>query len=63
MGAAITRFVAWVSQIERDISAAISESSLGTGYEEIPRRDVFQRLGIHPLSGVKKLPSQITTSQ
>jgi hypothetical protein len=63
MEAAVKQFIAWVSEVERDISAAISDSSLGTGYEDILRRDVFQRLGILPLSGVKKLPSQITTSR
>ena len=60
MGAAVRQFVAWVSQIDRAIAIAISESSLGTGYEDTLRRDVFQRLGIHPLSGAKELPSQVT---
>ena len=59
MHAAVRHFVAWVSEIDRDISAAISESSLGTGYEDILRREVFKQLGIHPLSGAKELPSEI----
>jgi hypothetical protein len=63
MEAAVKQFVAWVSQLERDISAAISESSLGTGYEDILKREVFQRLGIHPSCGVKTLPAQIITSR
>lgn len=59
MDAAVTNFLAWVKRAEAEISMAISESALGTGYEEMLRAEVYKRLGIHPLAGAKTLPSSI----
>jgi hypothetical protein len=60
MDEAINKFLAWVSQTEADIETAIAESALGTGYEDALKKEVYTRLGIHPLSGAKILPAQIT---
>jgi hypothetical protein len=60
MDHAVNQFILWVSDIEGDIETAITESALGTGYEDVLKREVYNRLGIHPLSGAKTLPSQIS---
>ena len=59
MDRALTQFLKWVAEIEKDIAKAISESALGTGYEDALRREIYARLGIHPLSGAPTLPHQI----
>jgi hypothetical protein len=59
MDEAVNKFLAWVSQADKDIETAISESALGTGYEVQLKREVYDRLGIHPLSGAKVLPQHI----
>ena len=59
MDDAVNKFLLWIAQTEEDIETAISESALGTGYEDDLRREVYNRLGIHPLSGAKELPSRI----
>jgi hypothetical protein len=59
MDKAVNQFIDWVADIESEIDTAITESALGTGYEELLRREVFNRLGIHPLAGAKTLPPQI----
>lgn len=59
MDHAITQFIQWVAQIEKDIDIAIVESALGTGYEDTLKREVYTRLGIHPMSAAKTLPAQI----
>jgi hypothetical protein len=60
MDHAINEFIKWVSVIEDEIETAITESALGTGYEDVLKREVYNRLGIHPLSGANTLPSEIT---
>jgi hypothetical protein len=60
MDEAINKFLAWVSKTERDIEKAISESAYGTGYEDALKKEVYRRLGIHPLSGAKVLPPHIS---
>jgi hypothetical protein len=60
MDEAVNQFLIWVSQAEKDIETAITESALGTGYEDALKREIYGRLGIHPLSGAKVLPPHIT---
>ena len=60
MDEAINKFLAWVSKTEQDIEKAIRELAYGTGYEEALKKGVYGRLGIHPLSGSKVLPPNIS---
>jgi len=60
MDAAVNEFLKWVSHAEGEISTAISESALGTGYEILLKAEVYKRLGIHPLSATKVLPPSIS---
>ena len=59
MDAAVTAFIAWTADIRRTVSDAISDSALGTGYEEQLRREVFLKLGINESAGKTALPSNI----
>ena len=56
---AVSQFVEWVSTIEAEINLMIADSSLGTGYEDALRAEVFSQLGIHPMVGQKTLPTDI----
>ena len=56
---AVSLFVEWVSTIEAEIDLMIADSSLGTGYEDALRAEVFSQLGIHPMVGQKTLPTEI----
>ena len=56
---AVTEFLKWAAQIEKDINVALTDSALGTGYEDALKREVYARLGVHPLSAEKVLPMQI----
>jgi hypothetical protein len=60
MDEAVNKFLIWVSKTDQEIEKAISESAYGTGYEDALKKEVYNRLGIHPLSGAAMLPSQIT---
>jgi hypothetical protein len=60
MDEAVNKFLVWVSKTEQDIKDAIRESAYGTGYEDALKKDVYGRLGIHPLSGAKELPPYIS---
>jgi hypothetical protein len=60
MDQAVNKFLTWIFQIEKEIETAISESALGTGYEDVLKQEVYARLGIHRLSGAKTLPPHIT---
>jgi hypothetical protein len=60
MDHAVNKFLAWVTQTEKEIETAITESALGTGYEDALKQEVYNRLGIHRLSGAKMLPPHIT---
>jgi hypothetical protein len=62
MDEAVNRFLDWVGNAERDVEEAIRESAYGTGYEDDLQIEVYKRLGIHPLSGVKVLPVHISLS-
>ena len=56
MDGAVNRFLSWVAQTDQDIDAAINESALGTGYEDALKKEIYIRLGIHPLTGAHVLP-------
>jgi hypothetical protein len=60
MDAAVNDFLKWVSEAEQDIQTAITESAFGTGYEDILKKEIYTRLGIHPLTGVATLPFLIS---
>jgi hypothetical protein len=60
MDAALSDFLGWISEAEEDIETAIRESAFGTGYEDALKREVYTRLGIHPLTWAKFLPEQIS---
>lgn len=60
MNRALDKFLPWATEIDSDVSRAISESALGTGYEDAVKREVYSRLGIHPLAGAKVLPHEIS---
>jgi hypothetical protein len=60
MDEAVNKFLDWVSKTEGDIEKAIRESAYGTGYEDALKKEVYTRLGIHPLSGAKTLPVKIS---
>lgn len=51
---------AWLSQIEEDISKAVTTSSLGTGYEDILRREIIGKLGVDPVLFAMRLPEEIS---
>lgn len=59
MDEAVNKFLNWVAKTEEDIEKAIRESAYGTGYEDTLKREIYSRLGIHPLSSAKVLPPQI----
>ena len=52
-------FFEWFENIRGRLDRDIDESALGTGYEELLRARVYQRLGIHPLVAERELPHQI----
>jgi hypothetical protein len=56
MDEAANNFLKWVSDAEQDIQTAITESAFGTGYEDILKKEIYTRLGIHPLTGPATLP-------
>ena len=60
MDVAVNDFLDWVSQTEKNIEAAITDSAFGTGYEEALKREVYLRLGIHPLISAALLPARIS---
>lgn len=59
MDEAVDMLLGWVAEAESDINTAINESAFGTGYEDALKREIYSRLGIHPLIGAKDLPEQI----
>jgi hypothetical protein len=56
--ALLRNFTAWFGQIHDEIENAITQSAIGTGYEDIVRVEVYERLGIHPLAGKSPLPAE-----
>lgn len=59
MHKALSDFLVWLQEIEADIAKAISESALGTGYEDELKRTIYALLGIHALSTQTTLPHHI----
>ena len=59
MHRALTEFISWGSELNAGIVQAISDSALGTGYEEQLRLEVFRRLGVEPIACEVRLPSTI----
>jgi hypothetical protein len=60
MNKAVSDFLEAGGEIEAAISMAIAESALGTGYEEALKREIYARLGVHPLALTRTLPATIT---
>lgn len=60
MDRAVNEFLKWVAATDKAINEAISESALGTGYEELLKKEVYQRLGIHSATGMAVLPRRIS---
>ena len=60
MDKVLNKFIPWAAEIEKDVETAIRNSAFGTGYEEALKREVYSRLGIHPMAGMKNLPTEIT---
>ncbi|HLP66084.1 MAG TPA: hypothetical protein VK181_01045 [Rhizobium sp.] len=60
MDQALDKFFEWVLEAEEEIKSAVNESAFGTGYEDALKKEVYSRLGIHPLTGAKELPAQIS---
>jgi len=56
---AVSEFLTWFDDIRGKLDTAINESALGTGYEDLLRAEVYERLGINPQVGVKVLPHEI----
>ena len=59
MTEALLQFIDWITSINDEIDKLISDSALGTGYENELRVEVFSKLGIHPMVGEKSLPKEI----
>lgn len=60
MDQALNGFLKWMSDAEQEIDTAINESAFGTGYEDNLKKEIYSRLGIHPLTGVATLPFLIS---
>ena len=56
---AVADFLTWFDDMRQRVNEAITESALGTGYEDVLRAQVYQRLGIHPAAGERVLPAVI----
>ena len=59
---AISEFLKVGREIDAEINRAISDSALGTGYEEALKREIYKRLGVHPLAINITLPVTIAFS-
>ena len=57
---AVADFLTWFDDIRVRVDEAITESALGTGYEDVLRTQVYQRLGIHPAAGERVRPAVIS---
>ena len=62
-GAAVGEYLKWFGSIERKLEEGITNSALGTGYEEQLTAEVFKLLGINPLLTVKTLPQSIVLAR
>ena len=59
MNEAVSRFITWIADIEKEIDTLIMGSALGTGYEDALKKEVFAQLRIHPVAGATALPAEI----
>jgi hypothetical protein len=62
-GAAVGEYLKWFANIERKLDEGITNSALGTGYEEQLTAEVFKLLGINPLLTAKTLPQSIVLAR
>jgi hypothetical protein len=60
MDIAVNDFLGWISEAEKDIDRAITESAFGTGYEDVLKKEIYVQLGVHPLTGAAVLPARIS---
>lgn len=49
----------WLSEIDAEIDAAVFSSSLGTGYEDILRREIISRIGVDQALFLAHLPERL----
>lgn len=56
---AVAEFLTWFDDIRMRLDEAINESALGTGYEDVLRNQVYQRLGVQLAAGERQLPTLI----
>jgi len=61
--AAVDEYLNWFANIERRLEEGITNSALGTGYEEQLTVEVFKLLGINPLLTAKTLPQSIVLAR
>jgi hypothetical protein len=59
---AVEAFLRWFRDAETEIAKGVSNSALGTGYEEILHQEVFRALGIDARAVASVLPQEITFS-
>jgi len=62
-GAAVGEYLNWFANIERKLEEGITNSALGTGYEDQLTAEVFKLLGINPLLTAKTLPQSIVLAR
>ncbi|HEY0307839.1 MAG TPA: hypothetical protein VGB94_06750 [Acidobacteriaceae bacterium] len=62
-GVAVSEYLTWLANIEKKLEEGITNSALGTGYEEQLTAEVFKLLGINPLLTAKTLPLSITLAR
>ncbi|MDT6939348.1 hypothetical protein RI570_04215 [Brucella pseudogrignonensis] len=60
MEQAISKFIDWASGIDTEIEKLVTDSAVGTGYEEALKKEVYKQLGVHQLAAAKFLPSEIS---
>jgi len=60
MDAAVSAFTAWTAEIRDNVTQAIANSALGTGYEDQLRHEVFLRLGVNEAARRPTLPSSVS---
>ncbi len=56
---ALDSFLKWAGEIDAEIEIGIRESALGTGYEDLLKKEIYKRLGIHEFATTKLLPHEI----
>ena len=56
---AIQEFLSYIDTIRSDIDLNVADSSLGTGYDELLRLEVYRRLDVDPHVGDRVLPHEV----